>query len=208
VCSKWLAGRRQQAEQLSWRAHSGPVYALALLQYEGAQLLATAGGDGCVRLWRVDDVLQAAAAVAEAAREAAAAAAAAGGHDAAMSCEDAACSSSGSRSVVQLQPTAEVLLPHLQNPLGLSFEGGQPAAQALAVDTRQQQLFMGERRGVIAARQPDACHHPCSRAACACCAVLCCCCCCCCCCCQAAVMAASTRGNCLAWRLLLPRWAA
>lgn len=76
----------------------------------------TAGGDGLVKLWQLGSIL-------------AAAAAAAAADGAAGSC--------------QLEASAEVLLPHLQNPLGVS-DGRQPAAQALAVDQQHQQVFIGE----------------------------------------------------------------
>lgn len=128
MCAKWVASRTQQQHDLSWRAHSAAVYALALVQYDGVHYLATAGEEGLVKLWRLTDILTAAAAADTNSNQqpdsAAAAAAATGVHG----------------SVVE--SCAEVLLPHLQNPLGIS-DGRQPAAQALAADQHHQQLYIG-----------------------------------------------------------------
>lgn len=110
VCNKWLSQRHEQQHDLSWKAHDGPVYAAALLHFDGSHLLVTAGGDGLVKLWPLGSIV--------------AAAAADGGK-------------------YQVDASAEVLLPHLQNPLGIS-DGRQPAAQVLAVDQQHQQVFIGE----------------------------------------------------------------
>jgi len=131
VCSKWVASRTQQQQDLSWRAHSAAVYALALVQYDGVHYLATAGGEGLVKLWRLADILSAAADTNSHPQPAAAAAAAA----------------VTAVHISAVESCAEVLLPHLQNPLGIS-DGRQPAAQALAADQHHQQLFIGTSRSV------------------------------------------------------------
>lgn len=119
VCSKWLSQRVQQQYEISWRSHEGSVYAIALVHYDNAHWVITAGADGHVKLWALSDILNAAAAAG-----AAGGAAAAGPH-------------------VVLKATAEVLLPHLQNPVGVS-DGRQPTAQVLAVDAQHRQVFVGE----------------------------------------------------------------
>lgn len=119
VCSKWLTQRSQQQHVLNWRAHSGPVYATALLQFDGSHYLVTAGGDGYVKLWQLGSILEAAAAA-----------------------EAATVPEVWARVDGQIAAAAEVLLPHLQNPLGIS-DGRQPAAQALAVDQQHQQVYIG-----------------------------------------------------------------
>jgi hypothetical protein len=90
-----------------------------MLCAERGLLLATAGDDGYVRIWRVADILTAAAAAA------------------------AAPADSTSNAAAAVQPAAAVQLPHVQNALGIS-DGSLPAAQALAADQQQQQLFVGE----------------------------------------------------------------
>jgi hypothetical protein len=81
-------------------------------------LLATAGDDGYVRIWRVMDILAASAA-------------------------SAAVDGSSTAAAAAVQPAAAVQVPHLQNSLGIS-DGSQPAVQALATDEKHQQLFVGE----------------------------------------------------------------
>jgi hypothetical protein len=112
VCNKWLSQRHEQQHDLSWKAHDSPVYATALLHFDGSHLLVTAGGDGLVKLWPLSSILTAAAAAADGVEH-------------------------------PFEASAEVLLPHLQNPLGIS-DGRQPAAQVLAVDQQHQQVFIGE----------------------------------------------------------------
>lgn len=112
ICSKWLSQRAQQQSEFSWRPHEGSVYAMALMYYDNAHWLITAGADGHVKLWSLASILQAAAG------------AGAAGHGV-------------------LEVSAEVLLPHLQNPVGVS-DGRQPTAQVLAVDQQHQQVFVGE----------------------------------------------------------------
>jgi hypothetical protein len=63
---------------------------------------------------------------------------------AAVAAGAAAADAPGARVDGQVAAAAEVLLPHLQNPLGIS-DGRQPTAQALAVDPQHQQVFIGER---------------------------------------------------------------
>lgn len=91
-------------------------------------LLATGGDDGCVKIWKMADILEAAAAAAAAAPPAAAA---------------AVNGSDSQSSAARMQPAAAVQLPHVQNLLGVS-EGSQPAAQALAADHQRQRLYIGE----------------------------------------------------------------
>jgi WD40 repeat protein len=119
ICSKWLSQRAQQQHDLSWRPHEGSVYAIALTHYDNTHWVVTAGADGHVRLWSLSDILAAAAAAAGAAGAAAG-------------------------PQVVLKATAGVLLPHLQNPVGVS-DGRQPSAQVLSVDVQHQQVFVGER---------------------------------------------------------------
>jgi WD40 repeat protein len=126
VCNKWLSQRHEQKHDISWKAHNAPVYATALLHFDGSHLLVTAGGDGLVKLWPLDSILTAAAAAAE---------------DGGDCC---------------LQASAEVLLPHLQNPLGIS-DGRQPAAQVLAVDQQHQQVFIGEHQLLVSSVMAYSC---------------------------------------------------
>lgn len=77
-------------------------------------LLVTAGDDGYIRIWRLDDIIAAAAA--------------------------AASGTNPSSSQPALTAAAVVQLPHVQNQLGISA-GSQPAAQVLGVDLQQQRLF-------------------------------------------------------------------
>ncbi|WIA42540.1 hypothetical protein OEZ86_008522 [Tetradesmus obliquus] len=131
LCSTWLSSRAQQGHELSLAAHVGPVYALTLLDSpEHGLLLATAGDDGFVRIWRVADILAAAAAAAGPAADSGSGAAA------------------GQAAAAAVRPAAAVQVPHVQNCLGIS-DGSQPAAQALAADQQQQQLFVGASDGGV-----------------------------------------------------------
>jgi hypothetical protein len=94
---------------------------VCMLCAERGLLLATAGDDGYVRIWRVADILSSAAAAAGAPAD----------------------GTSSTAAAAAVQPAAAVQLPHVQNALGIS-DGSLPAAQALAADQQQQQLFVGE----------------------------------------------------------------
>jgi hypothetical protein len=84
-------------------------------------LLATAGDDGFVRLWRLADIWQVAAVAASPLEQ------------------------SHQQQHQQQGPAAlaALQLPHVHNALGLS-NGSQPAGQSLVIDQQHQQLFVGE----------------------------------------------------------------